>query len=57
MNPNQVIRRSTYPMKSITPIKKTKVLQTFGNRNNFISLRKQQKPMKQGITTEKSNFF
>ena len=35
MNPNQLIRDSTYPMKSITPMKKAKVLQTFGNRKIF----------------------
>ena len=28
---DQLNRDSTYPMKSITPMKKTKVLQTFGN--------------------------
>jgi hypothetical protein len=28
---DQLNRDITYPMKSITPIKKTKVLQTFGN--------------------------
>ena len=35
MNPNEVIRDLTYPMKSITPMKKEKVLQTFGNRKAF----------------------
>ena len=43
MNPNQLNRDSTYPMKSITPMRKTKVLQTFGNRKRFSSLEKDQK--------------
>ena len=35
MNPKQLIRDLTYPMKSITPMKKAKVLQTFGNRKKI----------------------
>jgi len=30
-------------MKSLTPIRKTKVLQTFGNRKKFLSLEKAKK--------------
>ena len=43
MNPNQLIRDSTYPMKSITPMKKAKVLQTFGNSKKFSKTRKLKK--------------
>ena len=43
MNPNQLIRDSTYPMKSITPMKKAKVLQTFGNRKKFSKTKKLKK--------------
>ena len=43
MNTNQLIRDSTYPMKSKTPIRKAKVLQTFGNKKKFLSLAKAQK--------------
>ena len=43
MNPNQLNRDSTYPMKSITPMKKAKVLQTFGNRKKFSKDKKAKK--------------
>ena len=40
MNTNQLIRDLTYPMKSITPIRKAKVLQTFGNKRKYFFLEK-----------------
>ena len=43
MNPNHVIRDSTYPMETITPMKKAKVLQTFGNGKKFQKARKLKK--------------
>jgi len=38
MNTNQLNRDLTYPMKSITPIRNPKVLQTFGNRKKSFCL-------------------
>ena len=43
MSPNQLNRDSTYPMKSITPIRKSKVLQTFGKGKIYLSIRKAKK--------------
>ncbi len=57
MNPNQLNRDSTYPMKSITPIKKPKVLQTFGNEKFFYALGDPKKPIKEGNMNTKINFF
>ena len=44
-------------MKSITPIKKPKVLQTFGNKKIFDPLAIRKKPMKARNIDIKINFF
>ena len=57
MNTNQLIRDLTYPMKSIIPMRKAKVLQTFGNRENLLLQKKLKKPMKSRHIDKKINFF
>ena len=44
-------------MKSITPMRKTKVLQTFGNRKRFLSLEKDQKANETKEYRLKESFF
>ena len=57
MNSDQVIRDLTYPMKSITPMKKPKVLQTFGNRKNFSYPWEGEKANRRGEFSYKAQFF
>ncbi len=57
MNTNQLIRDSTYPMKSITPMKKPKVLQTFGNGEVINPSRTQKKTINTGNMDKKINLL